>query len=241
MGPRIRGAAVRAPGDRPVAVTSGGRRPRAARRAARLLRRRGDGDQGAGVDGAGVRPARVLLPRDRPQQARGRPLHGPRRGVRRRHRRRARRARRSCCRPTARRPRSSRRPGPRAATSSTPCARSSPRSTTRCEVRAGKGYRIVYVGHQGHEEAVGTMAVAPDAIHRVESVAEVARAARLRRAGRTARPDHAVPPRLGGRGSTRHASGSPTCGCRAAATCASPPRTASRPSWRWRRDATPSS
>ncbi len=41
-------------------------------------------------------------------------------------------------------------------------------------VRAGKGYRIVYVGHEGHEEAVGTMAVAPDAMHRVESVAEVA-------------------------------------------------------------------
>jgi 4-hydroxy-3-methylbut-2-en-1-yl diphosphate reductase len=31
----------------------------------------------------------------------------------------------------------------------------------------------VYVGHEGHEEAVGTMAVAPDAIHRVESVADV--------------------------------------------------------------------
>jgi 4-hydroxy-3-methylbut-2-enyl diphosphate reductase len=41
------------------------------------------------------------------------------------------------------------------------------------KVRAGKGFRIVYVGHEGHEEAVGTMAVAPDAIHRVESVAEV--------------------------------------------------------------------
>ncbi len=41
-------------------------------------------------------------------------------------------------------------------------------------VRAGKGYQIVYVGHEGHEEAVGTMAVAPQAIHRVESVAEVA-------------------------------------------------------------------
>jgi 4-hydroxy-3-methylbut-2-en-1-yl diphosphate reductase len=39
--------------------------------------------------------------------------------------------------------------------------------------RAGKGYRIVYVGHEGHEEAVGTMAVAPQAISRVESVAEV--------------------------------------------------------------------
>ncbi|HQV56986.1 MAG TPA: 4-hydroxy-3-methylbut-2-enyl diphosphate reductase, partial [Ilumatobacteraceae bacterium] len=41
------------------------------------------------------------------------------------------------------------------------------------KVRAGKGYRIVYVGHEGHEEAIGTMAVAPEAISRVESVAEV--------------------------------------------------------------------
>ena len=41
------------------------------------------------------------------------------------------------------------------------------------KVRAGKGYQIVYVGHEGHEEAVGTMAVAPESIHRVESVADV--------------------------------------------------------------------
>jgi 4-hydroxy-3-methylbut-2-en-1-yl diphosphate reductase len=41
------------------------------------------------------------------------------------------------------------------------------------KVRAGKGYRIVYIGHDGHEEAVGTMAVAPEAIHRVETVADV--------------------------------------------------------------------
>lgn len=41
------------------------------------------------------------------------------------------------------------------------------------KVRAGKGYRIIYVGHEGHEEAVGTMAVAPDSISRVESVDEV--------------------------------------------------------------------
>ena len=40
-------------------------------------------------------------------------------------------------------------------------------------VRAGKGYRIIYVGHEGHEEAVGTMAVAPHAISRVESLEEV--------------------------------------------------------------------
>jgi 4-hydroxy-3-methylbut-2-enyl diphosphate reductase len=42
------------------------------------------------------------------------------------------------------------------------------------KVRAGKGYSIVYVGHEGHEEAVGTMAVAPESIHRVESLEEVA-------------------------------------------------------------------
>ena len=29
------------------------------------------------------------------------------------------------------------------------------------KVRSAKGFRIVYVGHEGHEEAVGTMAVAP--------------------------------------------------------------------------------
>ncbi|MEZ5244644.1 MAG: 4-hydroxy-3-methylbut-2-enyl diphosphate reductase [Acidimicrobiales bacterium] len=42
------------------------------------------------------------------------------------------------------------------------------------KTRAGKGYQIVYVGHEGHEEAIGTMAVAPEAIHRVETPEEVA-------------------------------------------------------------------
>jgi 4-hydroxy-3-methylbut-2-en-1-yl diphosphate reductase len=41
-------------------------------------------------------------------------------------------------------------------------------------VRSGKGYRIVYVGHAGHEEAVGTMAVAPASTHLVEEEADVA-------------------------------------------------------------------
>jgi 4-hydroxy-3-methylbut-2-enyl diphosphate reductase len=35
-------------------------------------------------------------------------------------------------------------------------------------VRAGKGYKILYVGHAGHDEAVGTLAVAPGAIQLVE-------------------------------------------------------------------------
>src|SRR6266513_2805540 len=42
------------------------------------------------------------------------------------------------------------------------------------KVRAGKGYSIVYVGHEGHDEAVGTMAVAPEAIHLVASEDDVA-------------------------------------------------------------------
>ncbi len=41
------------------------------------------------------------------------------------------------------------------------------------KVRAGKGYTILYVGHEGHEEAVGTMAVAPSAVRLVRSVEEV--------------------------------------------------------------------
>ena len=41
------------------------------------------------------------------------------------------------------------------------------------KVRASKGYRIVYVGHEGHEEAVGTMAVSPESIHRVETPEDV--------------------------------------------------------------------
>ncbi len=41
------------------------------------------------------------------------------------------------------------------------------------KTRAQKGFQIVYVGHDGHEEAIGTIAVAPDAIHRVEHPIEV--------------------------------------------------------------------
>jgi 4-hydroxy-3-methylbut-2-enyl diphosphate reductase len=41
------------------------------------------------------------------------------------------------------------------------------------KVRAGKGYTVVYVGHAGHDEAVGTMAVAPEAVRLVETVDDV--------------------------------------------------------------------
>jgi 4-hydroxy-3-methylbut-2-en-1-yl diphosphate reductase len=41
------------------------------------------------------------------------------------------------------------------------------------KVRARKGYTILYVGHAGHEEAVGTMAVAPGAVRLLESERDV--------------------------------------------------------------------
>jgi len=41
------------------------------------------------------------------------------------------------------------------------------------KTRAREGYQIVYVGHAGHEEAEGTIAVAPDIIHRVERPDEI--------------------------------------------------------------------
>jgi len=36
------------------------------------------------------------------------------------------------------------------------------------KVRSRKGYTVLYVGHAGHEEAVGTMAVAPESVHLLE-------------------------------------------------------------------------
>ncbi len=41
------------------------------------------------------------------------------------------------------------------------------------KVRARKGYTVLYVGHEGHEEAVGTMAVAPESVHLIESVEDI--------------------------------------------------------------------
>ncbi|HXQ18598.1 MAG TPA: 4-hydroxy-3-methylbut-2-enyl diphosphate reductase [Acidimicrobiales bacterium] len=42
------------------------------------------------------------------------------------------------------------------------------------KTRSRKGYTILYVGHAGHEEAVGTMAVAPESVRLVETEADVA-------------------------------------------------------------------
>ncbi len=46
------------------------------------------------------------------------------------------------------------------------------------KIRAGQGFDIIYVGHDGHDEAVGTMAVAPEAVHLVQHVADVEELAR---------------------------------------------------------------
>jgi len=36
------------------------------------------------------------------------------------------------------------------------------------KVRARKGFTVLYIGHAGHEEAIGTMAVAPEAVRLIE-------------------------------------------------------------------------
>ncbi|MHB8619711.1 MAG: 4-hydroxy-3-methylbut-2-enyl diphosphate reductase [Chloroflexota bacterium] len=40
---------------------------------------------------------------------------------------------------------------------------------------ARQGYQMVYIGHQGHDEAIGTMGEAPDAMHLVQTEEDVAR------------------------------------------------------------------
>ena len=41
------------------------------------------------------------------------------------------------------------------------------------KIRSRKGYQVLYVGHSGHEEAVGTMAVAPEAVHLIEDESDI--------------------------------------------------------------------
>ena len=43
------------------------------------------------------------------------------------------------------------------------------------KVRAGKGYTVLYAGHQGHDEAIGTMAVAPSATRLIGNEDDVSR------------------------------------------------------------------
>ena len=41
------------------------------------------------------------------------------------------------------------------------------------KVRSRKGFTVLYVGHAGHEEAIGTMAVAPEAVRLIETEADL--------------------------------------------------------------------
>ena len=41
------------------------------------------------------------------------------------------------------------------------------------KIRTSRDYQIVYVGHAGHEEAEGTISVAPESIHRVEVASDI--------------------------------------------------------------------
>jgi 4-hydroxy-3-methylbut-2-enyl diphosphate reductase len=41
------------------------------------------------------------------------------------------------------------------------------------KIRSRRGYQVLYVGHAGHEEAVGTMAVAPEAVHLIEDESDL--------------------------------------------------------------------
>ena len=69
-----------------------------------------------------------------------------------------------------------------------------------------KGYTIVYVGHEGHQEAIGTMAVAPDGGAPGRARGRARGPARPGRAGRLPGPDHPGRRRVGrppGRGPAR--------------------------------------
>ena len=136
--------------------------------------------------------------------------------------------RRSCCRRTARHPKSSL---PHAPEGSYVVDSVCPLVTKvhhEVKVRAKKGYRIVYVGHEGHEEAVGTMAVAPtvDQPRRERRRGRGAAAVRSSRSRCWPRPRCRTA--IGQASPTRSPPSTPTHGRRAAATCASPPPTGSR-------------
>lgn len=47
------------------------------------------------------------------------------------------------------------------------------------KVRSRKGYTVLYVGHEGHEEAVGTMAVAPESVHLIQTEDDINTVAKM--------------------------------------------------------------
>ena len=111
----------------------------------------------------------------------------------------SRRARRSCCRPTARRPRSSPRPRPAAATSSTRSARSSPRCTTRCASAPARATASCTSATRATRRRSARWPSRPSAISRVERVADVAALPQFDEPVALLAQTTLVAPRLGGR------------------------------------------
>ena len=94
---------------------------------------------------------------------------------------------------------------------------------------AREGYSIVLIGHEDHDEVIGTLGEAPERIIVVDSVEEVERLAAARsRQGRVPDPDHTV----GRRHPRRHRgpapATSPRSSARRATTSATRPRIARR-------------
>ena len=95
---------------------------------------------------------------------------------------------------------------------------------------ADDDFDILLIGHEGHEEVVGTAGEAPEHITLVDGPDDVDNVDGARpRQGRLAVADHAVGRRDDGDGRGGCGSGSPRCRTRRATTSATPPRTASSP------------
>ena len=134
----------------------------------RLLRRRRSRRDHRGE---GTRPVRTsgLRPQaDRAQQARRGDPRTSRGDLRRRDVRGARGRAPWSSPPTASRRPSTRRPRRGDSGRSTRPARWSPRSTTRRGASPHEGYQILLIGHEGHEEVVGTSGEAPEHITLVD-------------------------------------------------------------------------
>ncbi len=120
--------------------------------------------------------------------------------------------------------------GPGRCAPSTRPARWSPRCTTRPCASPTSDYDILLIGHEGHEEVVGTAGEAPEHIQLVDGPDDVdqrRRSATRRRSSGSPRPRCRSTRRWRPCGGC--ASASPRCRTRPATTSATPPRTASSP------------
>ena len=126
-------------------------------------------------------------------------------------------------------PRCGRRPGPMAGAVVDAVCPLVTKVHHEVKLRASKGYAIVYVGHEGHEEAVGTMAVAPECHPPRRKRGRADGPARAGGdPGRVPGPDDPGPRRVAHYPGRRPRSAGPISGSRDAVTFASPPPTARR-------------